>query len=67
MIDLTLEGVVRIAVSTVEEDEPDEDDDDELEEPFSRTITIELESGEELVIDLYAASREALDLLDEEE
>jgi hypothetical protein len=66
MVDITLEGVVRIDVSAVEEYEPDEDDDDEEDEPFSRTLTIELASGEEVTIDLYAASREALELLDEE-
>jgi hypothetical protein len=67
MVDITVDGVVRIDVSAVEEYEPDEDDDDEEDEPFSRTLTIELASGEEVTIDLYAASREALDLLDEEE
>ncbi len=68
MVDITLEGVVRIDISAVEEYEPDEDDEeDEDDEPFSRTLTIELASGEEVTIDLYAASREALDLLDEEE
>jgi hypothetical protein len=67
MVDITVDGVVRIDVSAVEEYEPDEDDDDEEDEPFSRTLTIELASGEEVTIDLYAASREALELLDEEE
>jgi hypothetical protein len=70
MVDITVEGVVRIDVSAVAEYEPDDDEDedeDENDEPFSRTLTIELVSGEELTIDLYAASREALELLDEEE
>ena len=39
----------------------------EDDEPFSRRITIELESGDEIELDLYAASGESLDLFQEEE
>jgi hypothetical protein len=65
MIDITLEGVTRILVSEIEEYELD-DEDDEDEEPFSRTITIELASGETIELDLNAATRDELEILDDD-
>lgn len=65
MVNISVDSVARIRVSEIEEDEPDEDDEDD--EPFSRRITIELESGDEIELDLYAASGESLDLFQEEE
>ena len=62
MVNISVDSVARIRVADIEEDEDDEDD-----EPFSRRITIELESGDEIEIDLYAASGESLDLFQEEE
>ena len=62
MVNICVDSVARIRVADIEEDEDDEDD-----EPFSRRITIELESGDEIEIDLYAASGESLDLFQEEE
>ena len=46
MVDITIESVVRVRVSAIEENEPDEDDDDEDEEPYYRTLTIVTASGE---------------------
>jgi len=62
VVNISVDSVARIRVADIEEDEDDEDD-----EPFSRRITIELESGDEIEIDLYAASGESLDLFQEEE
>jgi hypothetical protein len=62
VVNISVDSVARIRVADIEEDEDDEDD-----EPFSRRITIELESGDEIEIDLYAASGESLDLFEEEE
>jgi hypothetical protein len=63
VVNISIDSVARIRVSEIEEEEPDEDDeDDEDDEPFYRRITIELESGEEIEFDLYAASGESLDL-----
>jgi hypothetical protein len=66
MVDITVESVTRILVSAIEEYEPDEDEDEEdLEEPFTRTITIELASGEVIELDLSAASAEELELIED--
>ena len=62
MVDITIESVVRVRISAIEENEPDEDDDEEDEEPFYRTLTIVTESGEIIELDLYAASEEALEI-----
>jgi hypothetical protein len=64
-VDISIESVVSIRVSEVEE--YDLDDDDEDDEPFSRTITIETASGAVIELDLNAASEEALELLDDED
>ena len=67
MVDITIESVVRMRVSAIEENEPDEDDDDEDEEPYYRTLTIVTASGEVIELDLYAASPAALEIDEDEE
>jgi len=66
VVDITIESVVRIRVSAIEENEVD-DDDDEDEEAYYRTLTIETESGELIELDLYAASPAALEIDEDEE
>ena len=67
MVDITIESVVRVRVSQIEENEFDEDDEDEDEEAYYRTLTIVTESGEVIAIDLYAASPAALEIDEDEE
>ena len=57
-MEISIESVVRIRLSAIEEyaDEDEEDDD----EPFFRTLVIETDSGM-LEIELAAASRQALE------
>ncbi len=45
MVDITIESVIRVRVSAIEENELDEDDDEEDDEPFYRTLTIVTASG----------------------
>ena len=66
MVDITIESVVRVRVSAIEENEFDEDEDEEDEEPYYRTLTIVTASGEVIELDLYAASPAALEI-DEDE
>jgi hypothetical protein len=66
VVDITIESVVRVRVSAIEENELD-DEDDEDEEPYYRTLTIETESGELIELDLYAASPAALEIDEDEE
>jgi hypothetical protein len=65
VVDITIESVVRVRVSAIEENEL-EDEDDEDEEPYYRTLTIETESGL-IELDLYAASPAALEIDEDEE
>jgi hypothetical protein len=66
VVDITIESVVRVRVSAIEENEPDEDDDED-EEPYYRTLTIVTASGEVIELDLYAASPAALEIDEDEE
>jgi hypothetical protein len=66
VVDITIESVVSLRVSAIEENEFDEDEDDD-EEPYYRTLTIETASGEIIELDLYAASPSALEIDEEEE
>ena len=64
-MDISIDSVLRVRVSDVEEyDEDDEDDQDD--ERFFRTITIETASGV-IELDLNATSEEALELLADDE
>jgi hypothetical protein len=68
MVDITIESVIRMRVSAIEENEIDEDDEDEEdEEPYYRTLTIVTASGEVIELDLYAASAAALEIDEDEE
>ena len=67
MVDITIESVIRVRVSAIEESEVDEDDDEEDEEPYYRTLTIVTASGEVIELDLYAASAAALEIDEDEE
>ena len=62
MVDITIESVIRVRISAIEESEPDEDDDEVDDEPFYRTLTIVTQSGEIIELDLFAASEDALEL-----
>ena len=64
MVDISIDSVLRVRVSDVEE--YDDDDDDEDDERFYRTITIETDSGV-IELDLNATSEEALELLEDDE
>ena len=68
MVDITIEWVIRVRVSPIEENEVDEDEEDEQEEePYYRTLTIVTASGEVIELDLYAASEAALEIDEDEE
>ena len=68
MVDITIESVIRVRVSAIEENEVDEDEKDEQEEePYYRTLTIVTASGEVVELDLYAASAAALEIDEDEE
>jgi hypothetical protein len=67
MVDITIDSVIRVRVSAIEENEIDEDEDEEDEEPYSRTLTIVTASGEVIELDLYAASPSALEIDEDEE
>ncbi len=62
MVDITVDSVRRVRVSAVEEYDLDEDDDDD--EPYSRTITIETDSGI-IEIELFASSEDDLEFVEE--
>ncbi len=64
MVDISIDSVLRVRVSDVEE--YDEDEDDEDEERFYRTITIETASGV-IELDLNAESEDALELIEDDE
>ena len=67
MVDITIESVIRVRISAIEESEPDEDDDEVDDEPFYRTLTIVTQSGEIIELDLFAASEDALELEEDED
>ena len=68
MVDITIESVIRVRVSAIEENEVDEDEEDEQEEePYYRTLTIVPASGEVIELDLYAASAAALEIDEDED
>jgi hypothetical protein len=67
VVDITVESVIRVRISAIEENEIDEDDEDEDEEPYYRTLTIVTASGEVIELDLYAASPAALEIDEDEE
>jgi hypothetical protein len=67
VVDITIDSVIRVRVSAIEENEIDEDDEDEDEEPYYRTLTIVTASGEVIELDLYAASPAALEIDEDEE
>ena len=67
MVDITIESVIRVRISAIEENEPDEDDDEVDDEPFYRTLTIVTQSGEIIELDLFAASEDALELEEDED
>ena len=62
MVDISIDSVLRVRVSDIEE--YDDDDDNEDDERFYRTISIETASGV-IELDLNAASEEALELLED--
>jgi hypothetical protein len=64
MVDITIDSVRRVRVTAVEEYDLDDEDDDD--EPFSRTITIETDSGV-IEIELFASSEDDLEFVEEEE
>jgi hypothetical protein len=64
VVDITVDSVRRIRVSAVEEYDLDEDDDDD--EPYSRTITIETDSGI-IELEMFASSEEDLEFFEESE
>jgi hypothetical protein len=64
MVDISIDSVLRVRISDIEE--YDEDDEDEDDETFFRTITIETASGV-IELDLNAVSEEALELLEDNE
>jgi hypothetical protein len=64
VVDISIDSVLRVHVSDV--DEYDDDEDDQDDERFFRTITIETASGV-IELDLNAASEEALELLEDDE
>jgi hypothetical protein len=64
VVDISVDSVLRVRISDVEEYDADEDEDDEDEERFFRTITIETASGV-IELDLNAESEEALELLED--
>jgi hypothetical protein len=66
VVDITIESVIRVRISAIEENEPDEDDDEVDDEPFYRTLTIVTQSGEIIELDLFAASEDALELEEDE-
>jgi hypothetical protein len=66
MVDITIESVISVRVSAIEENELD-DEDEEDEELYYRTLTIETESGGLIELDLYAASPAALEIDEDEE
>ena len=65
VVDISIESVLRIRVSDIEEYEDDEVDDED-DERFYRTITIETTSGV-IELDLNAISEEALELVEDDE
>ena len=65
MVDISIDTVLRVRISEIEEYESDEDDDEE-EEGFYRTITIETATGV-IELDLNADSEEALELIEDDE
>jgi hypothetical protein len=67
VVDITIESVIRVRISAIEENEPDEDDDEVDDEPFYRTLTIVTQSGEIIELDLFAASEVALELEEDED
>jgi hypothetical protein len=67
VVDITIESVIRVRISAIEENEPDEDDDEVDDEPFYRTLTIVTQSGEIIELDLFAASPDALELEEDED
>jgi hypothetical protein len=67
VVDITIESVIRVRISAIEESEPDEDDDEVDDEPFYRTLTIVTQSGEIIELDLFAASEDALELEEDED
>jgi hypothetical protein len=66
VVDISVDTVLRVRISEIEEYEPDEDDDAEDDERFYRTITIETGSGV-IELDLNADSEEALELIEDDE
>ena len=66
MVDISVDTVLRVRISEIEEYEPDEDDDAEDDERFYRTITIETGSWV-IELDLNADSEEALELIEDDE
>ena len=66
MVDISVDTVLRVRISEIEEYEPDEDDDAEDDERFYRTITIETGSGV-IELDLNADSEGALELIEDDE
>jgi hypothetical protein len=65
VVDISIDTVLRVRISEIEEYESDEDD-DEGEEGFYRTITIETASGV-IELDLNADSEDSLELIEDDE
>ena len=67
MVDITIESVIRVRVSAIEENEIDVDDDEDDDQPFYRSVSIVTESGQVIDLNLYAASVEALELVEDDD
>jgi hypothetical protein len=67
VLNITIDSVIRVRISAIEENEPDEDTDEVDDEPFYRTLTIVTQSGEIIELDLFAASEDVLELEEDEE
>jgi hypothetical protein len=67
VVDITIESVIRVRVSAIEENEIDVDDDEDDDQPFYRSVSIVTESGQVIDLNLYAASVEALELVEDDD
>jgi hypothetical protein len=67
MMQISISSVKSISISSIEEEELEEGEEwDEDDEPFYATLTIETDDGT-LEIELEAASRAALEIVQEDE
>jgi hypothetical protein len=67
VVDITIESVISVRVSAIEENEIEDEEDEEDEELYYRTLTIVTASGEVIELDLYAESPSALEIDEDED